>query len=286
MASVYLHIPDLHAVDLSKAEHFVASRDPDFTFVTPVIDFPPGPMPVALDTEFPTVGDFLGDLPVEISDPTKLGESFGNVLIEFEGYIRIDPAADLNSEVGLPVLLDVGMIGYDGFRLEIGPTIYSFYNMWLQDDAPGFFWREHAIIQAYGVFPITVTWFNRFDDDAEADPPNSPWHAEYAGIEVYTWLSDGIESVMGDRMTHPLVGPATLLSDHHIFELEEVMDLMPADYDANAVVDLADWRWFQSCFGEVVNFPTLPLQCESFDMDGDGDVDWQDVPHVNEYFGQ
>jgi hypothetical protein len=57
-----------------------------------------------------------------------------------------------------------------------------------------------------------------------------------------------------------------------------------ADYDLDGDVDLFDFYWFQGCFSEEgVAYPS-GLGCETFDFDGDEDVDLLDYGEVYDVF--
>lgn len=288
VAKVYLNLPlpdppeDTSATDLGtliQAESYVADATPDFTFRTDWIDFPAGPEAVALDTSFTTMGDFLNDYIYDVSDPSKLDEPFGNFLIKFEGYLKVTFDEDLTSAIGLPIWVDFGTIGYDGFRLEVGTTIYRFPKMFVVDGEPSFFWRENPICEAAGMFPIRVTYYNRYDADLDPDPPTQQsYHNEYAGIEVYTWHGSELALPAGQNMVHAVRGPGTIIPPRVIYQADDVQPLVTGDFTADGQVDGRDLRWFQTCFtgpGDEL-FVLLATGCHRFDFDEDRDVDLTD----------
>jgi len=288
VAKVYLNLPlpdppeDTSEQDLGtliEAEAYVAEATPDFTFRTDWIDFPAGPEAVALDTSFSTMGDFLNDYIYDVSDPSKLDEPFGNFLIKFEGYLKVTFDEDLTSAIGLPIWVDFGTIGYDGFRLEVGTTIYRFPKMFVIGGEPIFFWRENPICEAAGMFPIRVTYYNRYDADLDPDPPTQQnYHNEYAGIEVYTWHGSELALPAGQNMVHAVRGPGTIIPPRVIYQAGDVQPLVTGDFTADGLVDGRDLRWFQTCFtgpGDEI-FVLLATGCHRFDFDEDQDVDLTD----------
>lgn len=58
VAEVYLNLPIRASGDLLRAEAYVLTEIPDFTFQTDWIDFPAGPVATDLDENFSTMGDF------------------------------------------------------------------------------------------------------------------------------------------------------------------------------------------------------------------------------------
>ncbi len=272
ICEAYLNIPEASAAHLIAAENYVVERPPDFTFRTPWIDFPAGPEPFADDTEFDTMGDFLDDYIYDVSDPSKLDEPFGHFLLRFRGYVSVrleddiqPPLLEGGNTLGLPVWVEFGSFGFDGYRTRIVDTIYRIP---IANPANPFF-HENSIILGLGLYPIEVTYFNHYD-------PNGQVQMDKAGIELYSWHGDGLAWPGGDNLVHTERGPATLVPPRVIYQAEDIVPLILGDFDADSDIDLLDYRWLQTCFTGPGEDFFLDDGCNAFDFDGDGDVDWED----------
>lgn len=264
-------IPNADADHLLTAEAYVDKRQPDFTFRTPWIDFPAGPLDVDLDVNFETIGDFLNDYIYDVSDPSKLDEPFGHLLIRFSGFLSVKLEDDIQwpPAFGLPVWVEFGTMGHDGYRTRI---VNSVYRQVITDPTNGFF-GENAIIEGLGLFPIEVTYFNHY-----AEPEND---RDHAGIELYSWHGGGLPWPAGENMIHPTRGPATIVPPRVIYQGDDILPLIKGDYDADFDVDLLDWGWHQFCFTgpdeeNPNNAVILRLGCKSQDFDSDFDVELDD----------
>ncbi len=271
-AEVYLNIPDASAEHLLIAENWIASRAPDFTFLTDWIDFPAGPVTLAHDADLETMADFLDGHIHDVSDPAMLNEPFGNFIIKFSGYLRVAMEDDTPPDesvvwTGLPVWVDFGTAAQDGYRLVVGQTIYRFPLVGTLD----FFWREQPILESTGMFRIEFTYFNKYD-------PFGSLRTESTGVELNTWHGGGLPWPSGNNMIHPRLGPGTIIPPRIIYRLEDIQPLMPGDFDADSDVDAQDARWFQTCFTGPPDEGVLLLDigCERFDFDEDVDVDAAD----------
>jgi len=270
---LFLNIPDDIAANLIAAENYVIGRTPDTIFRTDWIDFPAGPTAVDLDTNFATIGDFFNDYISEVSSPGVLAEPFGNFLVRFSGFLRVEPKHDSVDQAGVPIWVDFGAVGYDGYRLLIGETIYRFWLLTPPDPADPFFFffRENPIVEMPGLYRIEFTYINRYDPTGEL---GSPW----AGMELHSWHGGGLPWPMGERMIHPLFGPGTIVPPRVIYQQEDVQPVQPGDFTADTFVDFRDLQFFQSCFtgpGDDI-FIILNAGCHNFDFDDDIDVDLND----------
>lgn len=276
MGEAYLDIPEEFAGNLFAAEAWASQQEPDLTFRTDWIDFPPGPTGIDLDVNYETMGDFFGDTLHDLSDPSQLDRPFGNFLLRFTGYLSVRFEDDISSEIGPPLWVDFGTLAYDGYRLVVGETIYRFPNVPLIADLPVFFWRENPICEVGGLHRIEFTYFNQYDDDPEPDP--TVFHAEYTGVELYTWHGSEMVLPGGLAMIHPERGQGTIIPPRVIYQEPDIVDVPAGDYDADEDVDLFDVAGMQVCFsgmmGEEQIF--LPASCDVFDDDGDGDLDLAD----------
>lgn len=269
VAEAYLHIPDDQAAHLVSAERYIDDNGipPDFTFRTAWIDFPAGPVAFLRDDEIPTIGDLLDDYIYDVSDPSKLSEPFSNVVIRFRGYLKVDLGTDVSGEAGLPVWVEFGSLGHDGYRTRVVDTIYR---QPLTNVAFPFF-HENCIVLGLGLFPIEITYFNRYD-------PDGLLGREYAGIELYSWHEGGLSWPGGDYLVHPVYGPATIVPPEVIYQPQDIQQLVPGDFDADGDVDNGDLGWFQTCFTGAADEDQffLDLGCTAVDFHGDEDVDLDD----------
>ncbi len=272
IGEVYLDIPDDFAIHLVAAEIYIDGRTPDLTFRTDWIDFPAGPTAVLPDADILTLGDLLNDYIYDVSDPTVLDTPFCNLLIRFRGYLKVALEHGTQSIPGLPVWVDFGSIGYDGYRTLTGMTIYRSPRV----NPLNPFFTENGIFFALGLFPIEVSFYNRLDPDNE-------FGYDRAGLEFYSWHGGGLALPGGQLMVHPTRGPATLVPPWLIYQAEDIRPLLPGDFEGDADVDLADWSWFESCFTGPQGEMSI-LNCETFDADTDFDVDLLDVATIQRNF--
>ena len=272
VVEAFTDIPDESASNLIVAERYISEREPDFTFRTDWIDFPAGPVPDDLDVNFATIGDFLNDYIYDVSDPSKLDEPFGHLLLRFKGLLRVALADDvsLTGLEGLPVWVEFGTLGHDGYRTRVVDTIYRLPIV-LNVHHP--FFHENLIVLAAGLFPIEVTYFNRYEPDSEDG-------LERAGIELYSWHGGGLPWPGGNNLVHAIRGPSTIVPPRVIYQPEDVLPLVKGDYDSDFDIDLLDFRWFQVCYtgiGDEGKGFNLELGCKSLDFDDDQDVDGDDL---------
>ena len=77
LCEAYVDLPNESAMHLITAEQYANTHEPDVTFQTHWIDYPPGPQAFGLDTSFETLEDFLGDnhfkLPPRRTGPERVG---------------------------------------------------------------------------------------------------------------------------------------------------------------------------------------------------------------------
>ena len=269
-AEVFLNIPDESAIHLIAAENYVEDRQPDFTFRTDWIDFPAGESDSELDADFQTMGDFLDDYIYDVSDPSKLDAPFCSFLIRFTGYLKVrleDESRIRGGFIGLPVWVDLGSLGYDGYRTRVGgETTYVNYDANLSGP-----WTQFGpSIELLGLYPIEFTFYNRYDPDGSLGAPR-------AGVELYSWHAGGLTLPGGMNMVHSEFGPGTIVPPSVIFQAQDVVPAVRGDFDGDADIDFADFRWFQVCFEPPDGgFVILASGCDWLDMDGDGDVDLDD----------
>ncbi len=252
---------DYRDFHLIRAQRLILGQTADFTFRTEWIDFPPGPVDSGLDSSFQTVGDFLGDLPFDVSDPEMLDAPFGNLFLRFTGFIKVQISDEVRVRdvIGFPVWIEVGTMGYDGYQVDVGETAYRFPNVaWAQ---PFFHWGPS--VELVGLFPIEITYVNIYD-------PNAELGNERAGIEIYSWHGGGLPWPAGFQMLHERFGPGTLLPPRVIYQAEDILPLRRGDFDADADIDLHDLRWYAICADP--NFFFLPAGCDWLDMNQDGRV--------------
>ncbi|HRX85902.1 MAG TPA: hypothetical protein P5572_12865 [Phycisphaerae bacterium] len=266
-AAVYLDIPDNFASSLLSAETYVASRAPDFTFHADYVDFPAGPQDSLLETDVPDMGTLLGSAATDVSDPAALAHPLGNFLIRFTGLVNVRPEVNALDIPGLPVLLDFGTQGYGGYRLRVGTTsIYRVQNHVFNGDNP--FYSENALVHGFGLFPIQVTYFNRYD------PTGAEGH-ERVGVELYSFYAGGLPWPAGTVINNPVFGPMTVTPPSAIYQPQDVPALARGDADGDGSITLADYAALQRCAGGIA----LDDACAVMDLDGDGtmgdfDVHW------------
>jgi len=278
VAEVYLNIPSPSAATLLTAESYADTTIPDFTFKTAWIDFPAGTGAAGRDSDFATVGDFLNDYLVDVSDPSMLNEPMSHMLIRFRGLLKVtlDDEVRIRDEITLPIWVDIGTMGYDGFRVSVVQTIYRRPDV-NPDDVP---WDQFGpALGGMGLFPIEIAYFNRYD-------PFSFLNAPRAGIEVYSWHGSEKAYPAGEQMIHDVFGPGTLMPPRVVYQPEDVLEQPLGDFEGDADVDLGDWRWLQVCYNSDHDAPPFIYQvgCEDVDFNEDGRVGDFDVAIFNSVF--
>lgn len=266
-AEVFLNIPEESAAQLLGAEAYIAVREPDFTFRTPYIDFPAGPADSVLDAELGTIGGFLNDYIFEVSDPALLDEPPGSFVIRFSGLLDVRFEHSTLGEFGLPALIDFATQGYGGYRTRIGST--SIYRVQDSFAAGGPLFTENALVLGLGLFPIQVTYLNRFD-------PDNLNGQERAGVELYSWHGGGLPWPAGEVLAWPGFGPMTVTPPRVVYQPEQIESPPKGDFDADTGVTLADYQGLQNCQSGPGPAGLGP-QCVKLDFDADDDVDVADV---------
>ncbi len=249
---------DYLAYHLLHARRHIETRTADFTFRTDWLDFPPGPVGSDLDANLQTVGEFLGDLPHDVSDPSKLNEPFGSLLLRCTGFIKVlvSDEVRVRDVVALPIWIEVGTLGYDGFQVDVGETSYRFLNVkWAR---PFYHWGPS--VELVGLFPIEISYLNIYDPDATLGN-------ERAGLEIYSWHGDGLPWPAGLEMLHETRGPGTLLPPRVIYQKEDIRPIVKGDFNADTDIDLSDFRWYAICADP--DFFFLPAGCDWLDMNDD-----------------
>jgi hypothetical protein len=269
VGEVYLNLPANAAINTIQAEIYIEGKTPDFTFRTRWIDFPSGPESFVLDADLATVGDFFDDYIFEVSDPAKLDEPMSSMLVRFTGLLKVrmeDEVRTLTTAF-LPTWIEFGSFGYDGYNLRVG-GILSYERFDTNETEPWYNWGPAVQIQ--GLFPIMVTYLNRYDPD---DTSNAP----FAGFELYSWHGGGAAWPAGQNMLHAVRGFGTLAPPGIIYQPGDELLVPEGDFDADADVDDKDFQWFQNCFFPPNGFIILPDGCDTFDFAPDNDVDWDDL---------
>lgn len=261
LRDVWRFARDYRRASLVKVERFIINREPDFTFRTDWIDFPAGPEGSRLDADFGTLGDFLGDQIRNVSELTRLDEPFGTMILRFRGLIRVTLPDEVRIRpfIELPVWIDIATMGFDGYRLDIGETVYLVSNVNFSSPRQPFF-RFGPAIQVPGLFPIQVTYFNSYD-------PQAAQGSERAGIEVYGFYEGGLPWPAGEQMQHEFFGVGTVVPPAVIYQNDDALPVLPGDFDADFDIDLRDVRWFAICANP--DLVRLPSGCDAFDLNGD-----------------
>jgi len=269
VAEVYLNIPGPSAANLLTAEAYADTTTPDFTFKTPWIDFPAGPGAAGRDSDFATVGDFLNDYIVDVSDLSMLDAPMSHMLIRFHGLLKVtlEDEVRIRDEITLPIWMDVGTMGYDGYRVSVVQTIYRQPDV-NPDNVP---WYQFGpALGGMGLFPIEIAYFNRYDPFGFLDAPS-------AGVEVYSWHGSEKAYPAGEQMIHEVFGAGTLLPPRVIYQPEDVLEQPIGDFEGDADIDLGDWRWLQICYNPDAPPFIYLVGCEDVDFDADGRVGDFDV---------
>lgn len=265
-AEAWLNLPEESATDVISAAQYANANEPTFTFTTRWIDFPEGPDALLADNQFDTIGDFLGTSISDVSHLDALDEPFGHFFLRFTGNIRVDLSLEtrIRDIIGLPVWVDFGTMGADGHRLKVMDTIYQVPNS--NFSAPWFSFGPS--IEAPGVYPIELDYFNRFNPNDEFDAPS-------AGIELYGFHPGGIAHPAGEQMVNERFGFGTLIPPSAVYQPEQFIPLRQGDFDADTDIDLRDFRWLQVCSNPILFL--LPAGCSSVDFNADQKVNQFDI---------
>jgi len=300
-AEVYLNLPipdppppplAPNSYHLLHAETDTAGLLPDFTFRCDAIDFPTGPTPWQpntclsdLDEDFITVGDFLNGPIHDVSDPSKLDLPMSHIFIRFTGYFAVKLSDSSFNTEAFPSVIDFAIFGFDGFRIKVGTTVFR--EILVADlcdqEPPNLSFplkpptTENGFFYALGMFPIEVTYFNRFD-------PNDLAGRERAGIELYSWMGDGLEYPAGAFWVDPNNGrgPMTLMPGSLIYSDEQLLPLVQGDFEGDGDVDWDDYYWFPDCAGGPE--AGLNVGCIAWNFDGDPDITLADFAVVQNHF--
>lgn len=243
-------------------ERFLGNMTPDFTFTTNWIDFPAGKQDSDLDRNFQRIGDFLNDYLHNVSAPKMLDYPFGSFVIRFSGYLGVHLEDEVRENVlGLPVWIDVGVLGYDAYSAYVGINIFREINVARPQGQ--FFTNFGPSTEVLGLFPIRIVYYN-------IDDPDNRTGNGRAGVEAYSWHGGGLPWPGGFNMVHPLRGPATLIPPWVIYQAEDIQPIVKGDFEADADIDLKDFRWFTICANPTFTF--TPYWCEPFDINNNGRV--------------
>ena len=270
----FLNIPLESATHLLSVEFYVEGRTPDFTFRTPWIDFPAGPVDIDLDANFQTIGDFLNDYLFDVSDPSKLDEPMSHFFLRFTGLVKFRLSDEVRTDlpfIGMPLWADFATMGYDGYRTIVGTqTIYRVPDVNLNNNP----WTTLGpSIEVLGLFPVTVTYFNRYD-------PTGVLGAEFLGIELYGYFPSEKDYPAGRQMFNERHGFGRLVPPDVVY-LTDAEDVLPAtsgDFDADMDIDLADAQWLQYCANP--DFDPLPSGCHIYDVNSDGVISLEEMAAI------
>ncbi len=287
VCEAFLGIPDDDASHLLSAEAYVSKRTPNLTFKTEWIDFPAGPTGSRPDTTFATLGHFLDDHIFDVSDLGQLDEPFGHFLFRCKGVLAVRTQDDIETVIGgnnantaqLPTWVEVGTFGNDGFRTEIGSQLI--YRIPIVTGPTNQFFHDNMICLGLGMYPITITYFNRFD-------PTNEFNMGSAGVEVYSLHGSPFHYPGGEILALPDGTTASLIPPRVIYQEGDVLPIEDGDFNADGAVNMLDFQWMQHCHtgsgGDNV-FPPVGCSiasctdCDSktvggfMDFDDDGDVD-------------
>lgn len=266
VGEAFLNLSDQAATELLSSEIYIMNRQPDFTFRTTYIDFPAGPDDFALDADLATIGDFLDDYIFDVSDPAKLNTPMGNFVLRFNGLVNVRFEDSTLGTYGLDVLLDFATQGFGAYRTRIGATnIYS-----LSDTRfGGPLFGENGLIQALGLFPIQITYLNRYD-------PNAQFNHEKVGVELYSWHPGGLPWPAGQLLNIPGFGLAAVTPPSVIYQAQDIPLPVKGDADGDLASTLGDFRAMQNCYTGAGAFALSP-SCTALDFDNDGDIDGRDT---------
>ena len=273
LGEAYLSLPEKAVDNLLSVEPYVRDLEPDFTFRTTWIDFPAGPKDSVPDSDLSTIGDFLNDYVTDVSDPSKLDEPMSHFFLRFTGYVkvRLSDETRIRDFIGLPVWVDFANMGYDGYRAGTPPlpgvgglsaTYYRVPDVNLNDNPWTHFGPNMEVL---GLYPIEVTYFNRYD-------PNGELAAPLAGIELYGFHAESDKFwPAGQQMFHEVFGFGRLVPPSVIYQAEDVQPLRGGDFDGDTDLDLLDYQWLQICGDPTFIF--LPAGCDVYDLDATQSID-------------
>ncbi len=256
-------ISDEAAANLLTAEAYVSEESPTFTFRAQYLDWPAGPAAYGLDADFETLGDLLDDYISDLSDLDALDLPFDHFLLRATGYVNAR-LRDSDFQPAPPVWMDFGLAVFDGGRVRMSTTTITRI---LFPQPPYGYGTENAIIESPGAYRVEVTLFNRYD-------PQNEFGAERAGIELLTCHEDGMDTPSGFLLVCDM-GDAKIAPPWYFYDAEDVLPVMPSDFDVDNDVDLRDIAGFQACFTGPGNKGALDEGCRTFD-DEDNDVDLLD----------
>lgn len=267
----FLHIPEPPegtVFNLLYVDNYVTGRTPDFTFRTPWIDFPSGPDAFREDNAFQTVGDLLDDYIYAVSDSTKLDEPFSSLYLRFTGFMKAVFSDETRLEhptTSLPLWLDFGSMGYDGYRTRVGDvSCYRVVNVNVVKDP----WYNFGPgVEVPGLFPVEITYFNHYDPDGTLGAP-------YAGFELYSWHEDGLPLPSGANAIHAVKGSMRLAPPRLIYEATDALPVVKGDFDADLDFDLQDFQGLQGCLTTVPD--KFASGCDWMNMDDSGHIDLED----------
>lgn len=272
----YLNLPLDAAANLLTAENYADTVEPDFTFRTEWIDFPAGPTHSVLDDTLATVGDLLDDYLFDVSDPSKLDEPMSHLFLRFTGHVKVRLADEVRTTltfVGLPVWIDFGTQGFDGFRTMVATnSVYRTPDVNLNGNP----WSSFGpAVEALGIYPITVTYFNRYDPSGALDAP-------LVGVELYGYYDSEKAFPAGEQMFNEVHGFGRLVPPDVIYQPDQLLPLEPGDFDGDTDFDLYDFAWLQFC-GDPTFF-LLPSGCHVFDSSGNNKISREEINEFLEKF--
>src|SRR3970282_1843899 len=97
----------------------------------------------------------------------------------------------------MPIWVDFGSMGYDGFRTTVGGvTVYQVVNA----NVVGPWYNFGPACEVLGLYPVTVTYFNNYDATGSRGAPQ-------AGFELYSWHGSDFGWPAGENMLHDRRGP-------------------------------------------------------------------------------
>ncbi len=264
-------IPDGSAIHLLTAEVFADANPPSFSFHADYLDWPAGVVTESPDTAFQTIGDFFDGYVSNFTDPAALDLPFAHFLIRARNgcHIRLEDSSDPNLS---QALVDFGTLAFDGSRVRLGGV--TIFRTVIPEPPFGQF-TENALIDAPGVYPLVVTYFQRYD-------PMATLGTEKAGFEFYAChvdglaLCDGMGNCNGDFLPclAPVDGRVTAIS--RIYDPADVVAMTPGDFNVDHDVDLRDLMALQNCFTGPAPEKGIDFLCEDLDTDADDDLDGND----------
>jgi hypothetical protein len=264
---VFWDIPTENATNVIIAERYVADKEPTFTFRARYLDWPAGPVSHGHDADFATLGDFLNDHITEISNPNALDWPFDrHFLLRAKAYLKVR-LEDSTFNLDPGVWLDYGLAAFDGGRVAVGDL--SVFRILLPPRPDGFF-TENSSFPLAGAYPLIITYFQRYDPNAEVD-------AELAGFEFTTCHEGGLPLPSGEWVFCRAGVDGAATPPELLYDLADVLPLVPGDYDADMDIDLRDAGFFQRCYTGPDPDEEVRYECEILDFDVDQDIDLDDL---------